>query len=364
MFQPVESDGSAMSADFARAWAAMEPLVEMFQHKGESECRLGVGTRDELCQFEQLPYANFHGLSLHRRQTPPPLSFVRNVLKEGLVQGATIGVNPFRFGFIGSTDTHFAIPGAVEERIFVGHMYPGHTRDSLPERAVFNPGGLAVLWAEENSRDALFAAMRRREAYATSGPRIRVRLFGGWELDDDLCGRSDFASAGYREGVPMGGTLGPRPFGDATAEPPTFAIWALKDPGAPELPGTDLQRIQIVKGWLANGRALEQVYDVSGDPTTGADVDLDTCEPRGAGFESLCATWKDPDFDPSEAAFYYARVVENPTCRWSTRVCNSHGVDCSQPRRVPRGLRDCCDEDLPKTIQERAWTSPIWVVPE
>jgi hypothetical protein len=231
----------------------------------------------------------------------------------------------------------------------------------MPDASVFGPGGLAVLWAEENSRDALFAAMRRREAYGTSGPRLIARFFGGWSYRDDICDGGDFARRGYDGGVPMGGDLPAAP--SATAAP-RFAVWALRDAGTPEHPGAPLQRIQIVKIWLEDGEARERVHDVAGDPDNAADVDMATCERRGPGADSLCAVWRDPDFDPAARALYYARVVENPSCRWNRYVCIAYGVDCRRPDSVPAELAPCCDASVPQTLQERAWTSPIWYTPE
>jgi hypothetical protein len=185
-----------------------------------------------------------------------------------------------------------------------------------------------------------------------------VRFFGGFELPADLCDSDRFAEIGYRVGVPMGSDLPP-----ARGGAPRFAISALRDPGTDLRPGTPLERIQIVKGWVEDGEARELVYDVAGSAESGASVDLATCETSGPGAEHLCAVWSDPDFDPSEPAFYYARVLENPTCRWSQYVCNAQGVDCSDPDRVAEDLRACCAEDHQRSIQERAWTSPIWYTP-
>ncbi|RMD81615.1 MAG: DUF3604 domain-containing protein [Candidatus Dadabacteria bacterium] len=160
--------------------------------------------------------------------------------------------------------------------------------------------------------------------------------------------------------MPMGADLPERPAG---AGAPRFAVWARQDPGTAEHPGTPLQHVQIVKGWIENGRPRERVYEVAGDPNNGASVDPGTCQTEGPGFSELCAVWTDPDFDPSQRAFYYARVIENPTCRWSAYVCNAHGVFCADPSTITEGLEPCCSPSHRWTIQERAWTSPIWYAP-
>jgi hypothetical protein len=273
-------------------------------------------------------------------------------------------VNPFKLGMIGSTDTHLGTPGLVSERDYPGHAAGlASSRLEAPplvDSPLFNPGGLAAVWAEENSRDALFAAMRRRETYATSGPRLVVRFFAGWDYPDDLCERPDFVARGYAGGVPMGGDLPAAPAGAA----PRFVLSALRDPGTEARPGTRLQRLQIVKGWLgADGTTHERVYDVAGDPHSDAGVDLGTCEPSGPGADALCTVWTDPDFDPARRAVWYARVIENPTCRWTTQVCNAGGVRCDDPETVGEGFEACCDANVPKTVQERSWTSPIWFSP-
>ena len=186
-----------------------------------------------------------------------------------------------------------------------------------------------------------------------------VRFFAG-EYDDDLCARADLVERGYESGVPMGGVLEPGRFTDA----PRFVVQALRDPGTADFPGALLQRVQIVKGWLDDGGELhELVYDVAGDPGNGATVDPETCVAAGPGFDSLCAVWNDPSFDSSERAFYYARVLENPTCRWHSFVCNEQGARCDQPATVPEKFANCCDPLFPRAIQERAWTSPIFYSP-
>jgi hypothetical protein len=218
-----------------------------------------------------------------------------------------------------------------------------------------NPGGLTVVWAEENSRDAIFAALRRRETYATSGTRPIVRLFAG-NLGKLACGDGDFLAEGYERGVPMGGELGAVRGGRS----PRFAVLAMKDPGGGGEPSQPLERVEIVKGWLdAAGQTHERVFLVAGSAGNGAGVDLATCMPHGNGADTLCTVWNDPKFDPGQRAFYYARVLENPVCRWSTRLCNAQGIDCTAPSSVPSDFALRCDPQFPKTIQERAWTSPI-----
>jgi len=361
MFDPVEANGEPLGRATAQLRHDGEPLVEMMQHKGESECRLGPETTDELCGFEKLPYQNFQANFLPwTAQQAPATSFVRNALKVGLAQRERLGVNPFQYGFIAGTDSHIAAAGGVRPDTFLGHGGAGAPPDEQtagpPDDIELNPGGLAVLWAEENSRDALFAAMRRREAYGTSGPRMVVRVFGGWTLPDDMCGRRDFVAQGYARGVPMGGELTP-----PAADAPAFAIWALRD--ASDLPpSAPLQRVQIIKGWLEDGTAHEQVFDVAGRDG-GASVDPTTCETSGSGFDELCTVWRDPHFDAKQAAFYYARILQTPTCRWSAYACIALHVDCSDASHVSEAQAPCCDTNYPRIIQARAWTSPIWYAP-
>jgi hypothetical protein len=374
LFLTETAEGRPIGREDALQRAALEPLVEVMQHKGDSECRLGGLTgasEDELCGFEKLPFAKMDQQPLPFRWTAPPyLSFVREALAEGLLQEERIGANPFKLGLIASTDTHMGTPGLVGEDGFPGHAAGGDTSQveipKLPDALAFNPGGLAVLWAEENSRDAIFEAMRRREAYGTSGPRMIVRFFGGWDYPNDICQSGAFAEQGYARGVPMGGDLPAPPTqtsAPSSAAAPAFAIWALRDPGSPAKPAAPLQRVQIIKLWVEQGEAHERVYEVAGDPANGAGVDLATCRRRGPGFDSLCAVWRDPDFDSGQRALYYARAVENPSCRWSSYVCNAHAVDCSDRGSVPRELEPCCDPSHPRSVQERAWTSPIWYSP-
>jgi hypothetical protein len=372
MFESAKLTGAAdadqpVTAEEARLRQRWEPLIEIMQHKGDSECLLGGDTRDEACGFEKLPYESFAGVPRFAAGisgTMQRAGMVREALKKGLALEEQLGANPLKYGIVASTDTHLGTPGLTEESASQGHggagvSAAGELPPGLPDNIEFNPGGLAVLWAEENSRDALFSAMVRREAYGTSGTRPVVRFFGGWGYDEGLCDATDFAARGYAGGVPMGGDLPARPEG---AQAPVFAVSALQDPGAPDAPGTPLQRVQIVKGWLEGGAPRERVYDVAGGDN-GASVDIRSCETRGQGAARLCAVWRDPDFDPQQRAFYYARVLENPTCRWSQHLCVAAGVDCSKPGSVGPGFAGCCSASNRKAIQERAWTSPVWYAP-
>ena len=350
MFLPETSDGTPMTAADAARRAQMEPLVELMQHKGDSECKFTFSNRDEQCRFEKATGV-----------TAADASFVREALKAGLVTERQVGENPFRFGLIGSTDTHNGTPGMVEEANWPGHMAVNDA--SVADRVGaldFGPGGLAAVWAEQNTRDALFDALRRRETYATSGTRIALRVFGGWGYPSALCDSATLVAEGYAGGVPMGGVLTPRP----RRGTPRFVVQAAWDPGTVGYPGTELQRVQIVKGWVDRlGRTQERVYEVDGDANNGATVDLGTCTPQGPGERRLCAVWQDPDFVAGQPAFYYARVLENPSCRWSTYECLSAAVDCADPAAVPEAFAYCCDGSAPLTQQERATSSPIWYAP-
>jgi hypothetical protein len=389
------------SEEEARLRLEFEPVVELVQHKASSECRFdrlagrGVGTEDELCTFEQnktdslLSLAVLFGEVQSEAGGPVAIddfgrrNMVRNVLKDGLALGRTSGSNPFKMGFIGSTDTHSATPGGAMESPYEGHL---GRRDAgyrnVQDHFQDNPGGLAVVWAEENSRDAIFAAIRRKETYATSGTRPTVRFFGGWGYPDSLCDTGGGVAAGYAGGVPMGGDLPAAPEGVAA---PRFFATAGKDAGTEAHPGTDLQRVQIVKGFLdASGATQERVFEVAGTPDNGAGVDPNTCATTGSGHASLCRVWQDPAFDPAQPAFYYVRVLENPTCRWSTLQCQAAGVnpfasdcdaraDAENEKALEAGARgnvwgNCCLDEAEEpfyspVIQERAWSSPIWYEP-
>ena len=337
--------------------ARYDRLVEMMQHKGESECALYPGVNDEGCAFEKAPnpYAREEG-------APAAIDYTRDALKRGLALERAYGENPLAFGQIGSTDTHLGTPGLVSERAFPGHGgagKPGNTvfdGPGLPDVATLNPGGLAAVWAEENTRDAIFSAMDRRETYATSGTRPSLRLFGGWSFESSLCSAPDLAARGYAGGVPMGGDLPPKPDG-ATA--PRFVVAAARDPHPH---ASDLDRIEIVKGWIEDGATQETVLTVVGGDHD-ADVDVSTCQPTGQGHTTLCDVWEDPDFDAAQPAVYYARLRETPSCRWTQWACLEAKVSCDDPDTMREGYEHCCTDALPKSIQERAWSSPIWYTP-
>lgn len=363
MFSELEDDGAPMGVEYAALRARYEPLVEIMQHKGASECYFESGvTRDELCAFEALSKDNIAGLGNPPR---PDTGFVRPALTAGLALEQRVGVNPYQFGVIASTDTHLGTPGAAGEEVFLGHGGAGTPAGDaippgLPDNVEYNPGGLAVVWAEENSRDALFDAMQRRETYATSGPRIVSRLFAGWHFPAGLCDAPDRVQRAYDEGVPMGSVLPP----DGTGVRPSFLVAASQERGVQGFVGTPLQRIQIVKGWTDQaGDRHETVYEVAGDGQNGASVNTATCQTSGPGYDELCSVWVDKDFDPSRPAYYYSRVVENPTCRWSQRICINAGVDCARPETVTEGYEPCCEANHRPAVQERAWSSPIWYRP-
>ncbi len=380
----------ASRRDYAEQRQRREPIMEIFQHKGGSECINGLTSilsePDELCDVEQVRFMGREETYIvagededgNLTQSPAtevtaecepgsvgsngmlgagcvdPTDFMRSGLLVGLEQEAQTGVNPVKLGIIASTDTHAATPGAVAEADWGGHV----TGESTPEERLQpglltsgidgNPGGLAGVWAVENSRDAIFEAMQRREVFGTSGPRIVPRLFGGWDYPDSLCDDPALAERGYAGGVPMGGDLATAPVDGA----PRFLAQAARDPrGAP------LARLQLIKGWIgADGARHAEVIDIAGGDVE-AGVDLATGERTGSGgHDTLCTVYTDNDFDPAEPAYYYLRAVEVPSARWSVHDC----------LRIPEADRPavCSDGSYPEVIHEMAWTSPIWYQPE
>ncbi|MEZ5573091.1 MAG: DUF3604 domain-containing protein [Halioglobus sp.] len=358
MFEAYRPGGAPYDLNYAKRRARFEPLIEIMQHKGQSECLFSAN--DEMCGFELLPYGHLFAPWIGATE-PKVEGTVRWALTEGLHLKTAVGANPLMFGVIGSTDTHLGTPGLVEESAaYPGHIATPPVLTGVTDSPELNPGGLAVMWATQNSRAALFDAMQRRETYATSGPRHIVRFFAGWDLPSDICSLPNNIEVAYENGVPMGSVL---PIALAGQTTPQFFVSAFKDTGTENHPGNDLQRIQIIKGWTdANGDKHEQVFDVAGDPFNGASVDTNTCAASGSGFAQLCQLWQDPQFDLNQDAYYYVRVLENPSCRWMQRQCvaSAEPINCADPGSVPSEYAQCCDPDTPKTVQERSWTSSIW----
>ena len=354
--------------DYAERRRKWEPLFEITQMKGDSETHPLLSPTDEFANFERWDKASF-GPEVHT-DAMLPREYVREAYKRGLLYEATLGVNPFKFGVVGSTDAHTAL-STTEENNFFGKVTPLEpSADSIRFEEVIAgrtapPGhqlrgyqttaaGLAAVWARENTREALWDAMARKEVFGTTGTRLRVRVFGGFDFRPDDLTRSDFAKNGYAKGVPMGGDLQAPPAGKA----PAFLIRAVRDPD-----GANLDRIQIVKGWAdAAGKTHERIYDVavSDGRKIGADgrcttavrntVDIANASyTNSVGAPSLDAFWTDPSFDPSARAFYYVRVLEIPTPRWTTYDAKFFGV------ALPK--------DVPPSMQERAYSSPIWYTP-
>ncbi len=373
MFTPDYLKGLSIEEqqEIATLRATLEPLVEVYQVKGWMECRNGFSGNayDPLCDCEKtrsedaLSCDGVPGAGgLKDEGCVSRYDYIRNVLKLGLSEEIRLGMNPFKFGIIGSTDTHSANPGQVAEYNYEGNSGFLDSNPSIRLSSVvqdipvkFNPGGLTAVWATENTRDAIFNAFEQREVYATTGTRLSVRFFGGWEYPSDLCFSSDFTSIGYEKGVAMGADL-PKIPNEGLA--PTFAVKAVKEEDIEGHPGPLLQRIQIIKGWVdTDGIEHEKIFEVAGDPNNGASVDLDTCKTTGDGWEELCTVWADPEFDPTQPAFYYARVLENPTCSWRQYDCNKVAAS---GKKLPA---NCSNDKWAKTVQERAVTSPIWYSP-
>ena len=379
MFKLTDWAGDPMDDAYSTQRLRNEPLVEITQVKGTSDTHPLLSRNDEWANFEIAPYRVATKL-----YSEPKGGYVRDAYLRGLQLSAGGVFNPYRFGLIGASDTHTGAISQDEETFFSkAGMLDGtaELRGSIPASFVsgtvmkfmepdmvkevdgkdylasssfeyWSASGLAAVWAEENTREAIYNAFRRKETFATSGPRIKVRFFGGFDFAPGLANDPQLVATAYTLGVAMGGEL-TASAGDA----PAFLAWAMADPN-----GTALQRVQVIKGYLENGEHQERIYDVACSdglapdagshrcPDNGARVDLADCSiTAGNGARELKSLWRDPDFNAGQEAFYYLRVLENPTCRWSTWDAVRAGVE-------PRS-------DLPKTIQERAWSSPIWYRP-
>ena len=362
MFELTQPGGGPMTADYARRRARLEPVVEITQIKGDSEAHPFLSPNDEFAGYGVAGW-ELNNLLSNQPKVPSMYAgeYVREALKRGLALEAQTGVNPYKFGLIGSTDSHTALATADEDQFFGKHSgtEPSPTRAMAPQNLGTRKGrfgwhylasGYAAVWAKANTRAAIFDAMTRREVYASTGPRMTVRVFGGWDFTpDDLKG--DWVRAGYARGVPMGGEL--KPDGKGA---PRLLISALKDPE-----GANLDRVQVVKGWIDKaGRTHEQVFDVawSGDrkpvagrlPAVGDTVDVATATYKNSiGAAALTTVWTDPAFDPAISSFYYLRVLEIPTPSWPAYDAVKYKLKLPPEVRVKS--------------QERAYTSPIWYTP-
>jgi len=363
---PLEAqwEGTKLDDTYVTERIKWEPLYEITQIKGDGEAHPFLSPDDEFADYENWDIGN---LDVSEAKTDAMLAgeYAREALKRGLAIEARLGTNPYKFGVVGATDSHTSLATAEEDNFFGKHTgyEPKPGRMSHPFMENENgkimgwqmvASGLGAVWATENTREAIFDAMQRKEVYGTTGPRMSVRLFGGWDfIEQDLNSRMP-VRLGYEKGVPMGGDLRVMPEG---AKAPSFMVYALRDPE-----GANLDRIQIVKGWLdAEGKTLEKVYDVvwAGEravvdgklPPVGNTVDVANANwINSIGASELGVVWTDPDFDAKQKAFYYARVLEIPTPRWSTYDAFRFGVD------IPEGA--------PTSTQERAYTSPIWYTPK
>ena len=357
-------DGKKLDVEYVTQRARWEPLYEATQIKGDGETHPFLSPNDEFADYENWDIGN---LDVSEAKTDAMLSgeYAREALKRGLELEAKLGTNPYKFGMIGSTDSHTSLATTAENNFWGKHAgaEPSPTRMMHPFMATEKgaimgwqmvASGLAAVWAKENTREALFDAMERKEVYATTGTRLAVRFFGGWDFTAKDLDNREPAFVGYERGVPMGGDL---PANATGKKAPSFMVYALRDPI-----GGNLDRIQIIKGWYDGKQQHEKVYDVawSGDrkpgkdgkvPPVGNTVDAKTASwTNTIGASELGTVWSDPDFDPQQRAFYYARVLEIPTPRWSTYDAFRFGVP------IPDGA--------PVATQDRAYTSPIWYTPK
>ena len=366
MFPIIEPvSGGKLDKDYALTRTKWERLYEVTQTKGDGETHPFLSPNDEFADFNRWDKSNLDG-SVRKKQEMLEFEYARSAYKNGLKLEAELGANPFKFGLVGSTDSHIGI-SAVEEDNFFGKMATAEPNPQRWEHPFISnkqsgvtilgwetqAAGYAAVWAQENTRESIFDAMQRRETYATTGPRMVVRFFGGWDFEAMDAQTRSPAMTGYSKGVPMGADLSDAPEGKA----PTFLVAALRDPI-----GANLDRIQIIKGWLdAKGELQEKIHDVvwSGDRKSGANGKLppvgNTVDVPNAtwtntiGAPELIAVWKDPDFDAKQRAFYYARVIEIPTPRWTAYDAKRFNI------QMPKEVR--------MTTTERAYTSPIWYTP-
>jgi hypothetical protein len=358
MFDVVDSDGRPFDAQYARERMRWESLVEVTQMKGTSEIAPELAPTDEFAEYEVR-----RKLLIGTPVTPTEADYARTALMRGLGFQNSLGVNPYKFGLIGATDGHVGITSVEENNFFGKIASDSKLSQHVPvpgQRAVIFPAwemsaaGLTGVWADENTRDSIFAAMKRKEVYATTGTRISLRMFGGFSFKDSDARATDLAAVGYKKGVPMGSDLTAAPRGKA----PSLLILAVKDPA-----GANLDRVQVVKGWLDDKKQPQQkVYDVawSGNRKIGADgklpavgntVDVSTALwSNSIGAAQLSTVWTDPDFKADQEAFYYVRALEIPTPRHSLYDAVALGIDVSVTKE-------------PATIQERAYSSPIWYTP-
>ena len=360
MFDDVTLRGEPITAEYARRRMQWEPVVEVTQIKGDSETRSDFSPQDEFADFENYDY--YIQVGQKNDYQASAADYIRPALKKGLSIGQQVGVNPYKFGLIGSTDAHTGLSTSEEDN-FWGKM----ASDSTPETKErlgakirsngwnMSASGIAAVWAEENTREAIYAAFKRKEVYATSGPRLRVQMFAGWDFPEGAESSESFALIGSQYGVPMGGDLTGR---DNVGKAPVFLLRAVKDPI-----GANLDRLQVVKGWIdAAGQQHEKVYNVawSGErqldasgslPPVGNTVDMSSGRYDNLiGQSEFSLRWVDPDFSPQQSAFYYVRVLQIPTPR--NGLLDSLALELDEP---PRGA---------KTIQERAYSSPIWYQPQ
>ena len=354
----VDSKGRPIDAAYAASRVRNEPLIEIKQLKGTSETHPVLSPTDEFAGFEMMSVL----LGNPPGRVPHIVgSYARQALKDGVALDDAKGFNPYKFGFGAASDSHNTAVPYRQDNFFGGHSFTDGTIEArmsgnlvggMFDARTEGTGGLTGVWAEENTRASLFDAMKRKETFAVSGPHIKVRFFGGWEYAPQALADKDWVKTGYAKGIPMGGDLPP-----PTKKAPTFMVWAVKDPTS-----GNLDRIQIVKGWAKSGQSFEKIYDVAwaGDrkpdkwtgvvPPIGSTVDVaNATYTNTIGAVELKTVWTDPDFDPSLHAFYYARVLEIPTPRWTTIQAKKLGI-------APPDV-------VAPTLQERAWTSPIWYTP-